>query len=104
MAHELKSWIEEHPDFDILAPVLFNLVCFRFHPREVNDMNELNRLNETLLLNVNGTGRIYISHTKLNGMYSLRMVTGQTRVELSHVKRAWDLILEKAYAIYPTKM
>jgi aromatic-L-amino-acid decarboxylase len=32
IAGELKSWIEKHPDFELLAPVTFNLVCFRFHP------------------------------------------------------------------------
>ena len=32
IAGELKSWIEEHDDFELLAPVLFSLVCFRFHP------------------------------------------------------------------------
>jgi aromatic-L-amino-acid decarboxylase len=102
MAGELKSWIEGHPDFELLAPVIFNLVCFRFHPRGMDDLAELNSLNEQLLLRLNSTGSIYISHTKLDGIYTLRIVTAQTRVELKHVKNAWNLILDESKAIYPS--
>ena len=101
IAGELKSWIENNADFELLAPVLFNLVCFRFHPRGVDDLAELNRLNEQLMLTLNSTGSMYISHTKLNGIYTLRIVAAQTRVELRHIKNAWNLILEKSKAIYP---
>jgi aromatic-L-amino-acid/L-tryptophan decarboxylase len=96
LAQELKSWIEDNDQFELLAPVLFNLVCFRFHPKGVDHTDELNKLNEQLLLELNATGKMYISHTKLNGMYSLRMVTGQTNVRSEHVMNAWKLICEKA--------
>jgi aromatic-L-amino-acid/L-tryptophan decarboxylase len=99
IALELKSWIEQSPDFEILAPVHFNLVCFRFHPAGKDGPDELDRLNEKLILEVNKTGRMYITHTKLNGMYSLRMVTAQTNVQLHHVKNAWDLIVEKSKSV-----
>jgi aromatic-L-amino-acid decarboxylase len=103
IAAELKSWIGMHPDFEILAPVLFNLVCFRFHPVGTDDPEELNNLNEKLLLALNNTGKLYISHTKLNGMYTLRIQTSQTHVELHHVKKAWDIIVEKSKAIRSKK-
>jgi aromatic-L-amino-acid/L-tryptophan decarboxylase len=96
LAANLKSWIEEHPDFELMAPALFSLVCFRYHPRGTDDTDALNQLNEQLLLAVNGTGAMYISHTKLKDMYTLRMSTSQTQVESRHVKNAWNLILEKA--------
>jgi aromatic-L-amino-acid/L-tryptophan decarboxylase len=101
LAQELKSWIESHEHFELLAPVEFNLVCFRFHPKGLNGTADLNLLNEKILLAVNNTGRIYITHTKLNDNYTLRMVTGQTNVALSHVREAWDLIQEKAFSFYP---
>jgi aromatic-L-amino-acid/L-tryptophan decarboxylase len=100
IAGELKSWILQHPDFEILAPVTFNLVCFRFHPRGIDDLETLNRLNEKLLLAVNSTGAIYISHTKLRDQYTLRLVASQTHVELIHVQKGWNLILEKAASLY----
>jgi aromatic-L-amino-acid decarboxylase len=100
LAGELKSWIADRSDFEIMAPVIFNLVCFRFHPPGVDDLMKLNSLNEQLMLDVNATGKTYISHTKLNGKFTLRMVTAQTRVELEHVKEAWDLILEKSSRLH----
>jgi aromatic-L-amino-acid decarboxylase len=100
LARELQTWIEKHEHFELLAPVAFNLVCFRFHPRGVDNVAELNRLNEQLLLAVNHTGKMYITHTKLKENYTLRMVTGQTHVELNHVQKAWDLVVEKAATVY----
>jgi aromatic-L-amino-acid decarboxylase len=100
LARELQNWIEKHEHFELLAPVTFNLVCFRFHPRGVDSTTDLNRLNEQLLLAVNHTGKMYITHTKLKEKYTLRMVTGQTQVELLHVQKAWNLILEKASSVY----
>jgi len=99
LARELKSWIEAKPDFEIMAPVLFGLVCFRFHPRGTDDTETLNRLNERLILEVNGTGAMYISHTKLGENYTLRMSIGQTMVEKKHVKKAWDLVVERAVSL-----
>jgi aromatic-L-amino-acid decarboxylase len=100
LAGELKSWIEEHPDFEIMAPALFSLVCFRFHPRGTDDIETLNLLNEKLLMAVNGTGAMYISHTKLGENYTLRISVSQTMVEKKHVKKAWDLIVEKTLSVH----
>lgn len=99
LARELATWIDNHPDFEILAPVQFSLVCFRYHPRGVDDPEELNRLNETLLMTLNAAGRLYLSHTKLGNQYTLRMSISQTRVNRVHVEQAWNLIVEKAGAI-----
>jgi aromatic-L-amino-acid decarboxylase len=94
IARELESWISNNPDFEILAPVMFNLVCFRFHPKGIEDLDKLNALNEKILLRLNASGKQYLSHTKLNGIYTLRMVTGQTNVEIEHVRSAWEQIVE----------
>jgi aromatic-L-amino-acid decarboxylase len=104
VAQELKTWVTEHPDFELMAPVLFNLVCFRFHPTDLHDEGRLDKLNELLLLKVNGSGSMYISHTRLNGRYTLRLHNSQTHVERQHVVKAWDRILEDAYAIYPSEL
>lgn len=100
LANELKSRIEEHALFELLAPVEFGLVCFRFHPHGIEDTDILNRMNEQLLLTVNATGKVYITHTKLDGKYTLRMVTSQTNIERSHVEQAWNLIVKTAESIH----
>jgi aromatic-L-amino-acid decarboxylase len=100
LAQELKKRIEEHGQFEMLAPVEFGLVCFRFHPRGIDDTGILNSMNEKLLLEVNATGKVYITHTKLNGKYTLRMVTSQTHIEQSHIEQAWNLIVKTSASIH----
>ncbi len=87
----LKELIKAEPDFEILAPVIINVVCFRYYPRGRSE-EELNILNEKLNHMLNDSGKIYLTHTTLRGKYTLRMVTGQTNVTLNHVERAWELI------------
>ncbi len=93
LARELEDMIKQEPDFEILAPVVLNTVCFRFNPG-MSDNEELNNLNEKLNHSLNDSGSIYLTHTSINGKYTLRMVISQTNVTSSHVKRAWDLIRE----------
>ncbi len=95
IAARLADHISEEPDFEILAPVTINVVCFRYKPAGA-DETTLNMLNEKLNHLLNDTGKIYLSHTVVNGKFTLRMVTGQTNVTLEHVEKAWVLIKEKA--------
>jgi aromatic-L-amino-acid decarboxylase len=100
MANELKTWIEASDDFDLLAPVNFALVCFRFHPRKIHDAALLDDMNEQLLIKLNQTGKMYISHTRLANCYTLRVSVGQTQVQPVHIQQAWRLIKETAVSIY----
>jgi aromatic-L-amino-acid/L-tryptophan decarboxylase len=75
-----------------MAPLTLNVVCFRFHPSGIDDTDDLNRLNETLLKHLNASGKIYLTHTKLRDCYTLRMVIAQTHVEARNVEAAWELI------------
>ena len=96
MAHALKNWIEQHEDFELLAPLVLNVLCFRYKTKGVNSTEKLNALNEELLHKVNQTGEIYMTHTKLSGKYTLRLVIAQTYMEMRHVKNAWDIIQRTA--------
>lgn len=93
-AKEFARWVEEAPDFEVLAPAPLNTVCFRYLPKGIDAVEEINRINGELLEAVNGSGKMYITHTKLNGLYTLRFVVGQTYVERRHVAEAWKLIRE----------
>ena len=95
IAQVFKSWVESHPDFELLAPVYFGAVCFRAHPREVDDEQQLEVLNENLLNAVNGRRDMFLSHTKLGSRYTLRMVIGHLRTEEKHAKQAWETILQE---------
>lgn len=96
LAKELEEKIRADKNFEILAPVTFNLICFRFKPSGINSAVEIDKLNEKLLHTINDTGKIYITHTKLNGTYTLRFVIAQTNVTVEHVNKAWELIKEIA--------
>jgi len=92
MARSLAELIGQEEEFELMAPVTMNLVCFRYRPKGVEDENELNRINEALLKKINDSGKIFLTHTKINGKYVLRMVIGQTNVEQRHVDQAWELL------------
>ncbi|NGP76286.1 aminotransferase class I/II-fold pyridoxal phosphate-dependent enzyme [Balneolaceae bacterium YR4-1] len=96
LAEKQKAVIEQDPDFELLAPVPLNTICFRYHPSYIDDDNKLNELNSILLEHINDSGKLFITHTKLNGRFTLRMVIGNTNVEQRHVDEAWSLIKEKS--------
>jgi aromatic-L-amino-acid decarboxylase len=95
MAHQFKADVDSADDFETLAPSPINLVCFRYRPPGVPE-EDLDVLNERLMDSLNATGKVYLTHTKLDGRYSLRLVVGQTFVELRHVQAAWELIQDTA--------
>jgi aromatic-L-amino-acid decarboxylase len=97
-ASRLKELIENEEDFEIAAPVVINVVCFRYL-RDAYTGEQLNELNEKLNHRLNDSGKLYLSHTVLNGKYTLRMVTGQTNVTLEHVEKAWILIRDTARSL-----
>lgn len=92
MAKDLAELIHHEEDFELMAPVTMNLVCFRYKPKGIDDVNELNGLNEKLLRAINATGKAYMSHTKVDGKYTIRMVIANTNVEWRHVEAAWKLV------------
>ncbi|MCX6174840.1 MAG: pyridoxal-dependent decarboxylase [Ignavibacteriales bacterium] len=88
------KWIDENPKFELLAPTPFSTVCFRAKPNGWNDEVKINELNEKLLNAVNATGKIFITHTKLNGIFTIRLCVSGLRTEEKHVELAWNVIQE----------
>lgn len=95
LAQQLATWIDEHPDFERMAPVPFSTLCFRAHPPGMDDEAALDELNERLLEAVNGTRALFLSHTKLNGKFVIRLAIGNLRTEERHVALAWKILCEK---------
>lgn len=95
LAELFASWIESSPDFEMLAPVPFSLVCFRACPAGVDG---LDGLNERIMNEINASGEAYLSHTKLNGKFTLRLSIGSVRVEERHIKKVWDFLNERVNA------
>ncbi|MCK4766293.1 MAG: aspartate aminotransferase family protein [Candidatus Aminicenantes bacterium] len=95
-ARDFAAGIEAAPDFELLAPVPLSTICFRYSPAGIKEKEVLNTLNARLLEALNGTGKIYLTHTKLNGIYTIRLVIGQTGQQETDVKEAWELIRRTA--------
>jgi aromatic-L-amino-acid decarboxylase len=110
MAEELAGWIDEHPDFERLAPTPFSTVCFRYRTGAGPDSGDGSQLaeeaddewasfNEGLLEAINSSGLTFMSHTRLRGRFALRLPIGNIRTTATDVKETWDLIQEKAVAL-----
>jgi len=93
LAQLFSQWVDADADFERLAPVPFSVVCFRARPgnRPMSEV-ELNALNDRLLSSVNGTGEVFLSHTVLNGRFTLRLAVGHLRSTERHIARAWKLL------------
>jgi aromatic-L-amino-acid decarboxylase len=98
LAKMLAGLIEAEGSFRLMAPVPLNTVCFRYEPAGM-DPESADRINEKLNHALNDSGRMYLTHTTLDGRYVLRMVTAQTVVTEKHVTDAWKLIKEMASAL-----
>ena len=77
----------------MMAPVPFALVCFRAAPGGYRE-EELNALNEKMMSDINNSGKAYLSHTKLNGKFTLRLSIGSIRFEDRHLEEIKQLLTE----------
>jgi aromatic-L-amino-acid/L-tryptophan decarboxylase len=97
LARLFATWVDRDPDFERVAPVPFSVVCFRARPTgEGWSEDSLNRLNERLLDEVNASGEVFLSHTRLDGRFVIRLAIGNLRTTEDHVRRAWDILREAA--------
>ena len=88
LARLFAAWVDRSADFERTAPAPFSVVCFR--------ANESDEFNAQLLDRINASGEIFLSHTKLDGRYTLRLAIGNLHTMERHVERAWTLIQELA--------
>ncbi len=84
LAELFEGLVRAEPGWEVCAPRAFSVVCFR---RSGSDDE-----NERLLARVNETGELFISHTKLDGRYVLRLAIGNERTTEADVRRAWDVL------------
>jgi aromatic-L-amino-acid decarboxylase len=90
----VAQWVDESPDFDLMAPAPFSTVCFRAHPRHLDDEAQLEILNERIMDAINASGRFFLSHTRLNGLFTIRIAIGNLRTTEQDVRDLWESIQE----------
>lgn len=92
LAKELMNRIDENPNFERLAPVPLSTICFRAIPSTLEDIENLNKFNKELMDRLNSSGDVFLSHTVLNGKFTIRIVISGLRTEEKHVNEVWKLI------------
>ncbi|MGA7631618.1 MAG: pyridoxal-dependent decarboxylase [Terriglobales bacterium] len=92
LAQEFAGWVRNDSRFEIAAPALLNLVCFRLRSGDHSDQDQANQL---LMERLNASGDLFLTHTKLDGKFTLRLCVGQTNTQARHVERAWQRIVEE---------
>ena len=92
LAKYLKKIIVDDNEFELTTEQNMNMINFRFNPKKSKNNNKINRLNVKLIHELNKTGKIYLSHTMINDIYSIRMPIGSTSVNIDNIKSSWKLI------------
>lgn len=93
MAAEFAARVAGTKGWQVMAPVHFALVVFRCAPPGMSDA-DADALNERIMHAVNERGEVFLSHTKVNGHYAIRLSIGNIRSTREHVGRAWTMLLE----------
>jgi aromatic-L-amino-acid decarboxylase len=93
LGHEFAGWVRDEPDYEVMAPSLVGLVCFRHVPGGLAGHEAaLTAHNRRLLERVNRSGRVFLTHTTMEGRYAIRLAIGQRGTRREHVAEAWQLI------------
>ena len=91
LAQQFASWAKADARFELATPAPLNLVCFRHKGGDA--------ANQSIMDNLNRSGDLFLTHTKLNGKMTLRLCVGQTNTQQRHVENAWKRIQEEAEKI-----
>jgi aromatic-L-amino-acid decarboxylase len=90
LATKFEQWVAAEPGWELCAPRMFSVVCFRLAGPDER--------NAALLERVNASGEMFISHAALNGRFVLRLAVGQMSTTEDDVRRAWDVLRREAAA------
>jgi aromatic-L-amino-acid decarboxylase len=94
LARRFAEWVDASDRFERVAPVPFSVVCFRLRPRSNNVADD--DAHARVLDEVNASGEVFLSHTRLDGRFVLRLAIGNINTTEEHVARAWELLNQAA--------
>jgi aromatic-L-amino-acid decarboxylase len=84
LARAFASLVEQSPDWELVAPQRFSLVVFR---KRASDEE-----NEAIVERANRSGELFLSHTKLDGRYCIRLAVGNANTTEADIRRAWEVL------------
>jgi aromatic-L-amino-acid decarboxylase len=89
LAQLFASWVQEDPRFEISAPVMMGVVCFRL--KNADDKTADKKNSETVA-SINASGNAYLTQTKLRGRIVMRLGLGNVLTTEEHLTRVWEII------------
>ena len=89
LAREFAGMVHYEGDWQLMAPVTLSLVCFRYAPPGLSE-DDIARVNAAIMERVNARGKAYLSHTKVDGRYMLRLAIGNIRTARAHITLVWQ--------------
>jgi aromatic-L-amino-acid/L-tryptophan decarboxylase len=89
LAQLFASWIKEDPRFELSAPVVMGVVCFRI---KGSDDASSDRQNAQLVETINAAGKTYLMQTKLKGRTVMRLGLGNILTTEDHLRRVWEIV------------
>src|SRR5881394_1166950 len=104
LAGLFADWIKIDDRFELAAPVVLPVVCFRFvgpvagvadaGPRSATaaTTDKIDILNSEIVGRINASGRAYLTQTKLRGQTVMRIGLGNVLTTEQHLRNLWELI------------
>src|SRR3954468_3242596 len=89
LAKLFASWVKEDQRFELSAPVMMGVVCFRL---KGTDNADSDRRNGKIVEAINAAGESYLMQTKLRGRIFIRLCLGNILPAEDHVRRVWEII------------
>jgi aromatic-L-amino-acid/L-tryptophan decarboxylase len=93
LAQLFADWVQDDQRFELAAPVMMGVVCFRFIGVVGPESDEV---NTKIVEKINASGRVYLTQTKLHGRTAMRIGLGNILTTEQHLRNAWELIQETA--------
>ena len=87
LAHLFADWVKKDARFELSAPVVMGVVCFRL--RDADD-----KANSAIVEKINASGKAYLTQTKLHGQTCIRLGLGNILTTEQHLQNVWQLISE----------
>ena len=99
----LAAQIEEHPDWELTAPVSLQTLCMRHVIRDAHGEpltgEDMDSHTLAWVEAINASGRAYLTPFILHGQWTGRVTIGAEPTELADVKGLWELMKGTAEAM-----
>jgi aromatic-L-amino-acid decarboxylase len=89
LAQLFATWVKDDARFELSAPVMMGVVCFRLKDP---DDKAADQRNSATVAKINASGKAYLTQTKLRGRIVMRLGLGNVLTTEEHLARVWQII------------